>query len=298
MLIGELADKSNLSVRTLRFYADEGLIPATARTGAGYRQFGPDALVRARLVRTLRDLGVGLADIARVLDDNTTLIELAVEHERALDAQIRLLRLQRAVLRAYLKSPDTKDLELMTDLSSLTADERRRIVEDYLDAVFGHDASAVADKMRMGIPQLPDDPTSDQVAAWVEVAQLLRDPEFVETSRRMADRAKAEGPEPDVAQFEVGKAVGDLAGAAMRAGTDPSSAEALGVVEAIEAVGGSVPAGGSRRETADRIDAFADRRVARYWTLVGIVNDWPPSQAPDDLIEAWEWYASALRAHA
>jgi hypothetical protein len=81
----------------------------------------------------------------------------------------------------------------------------------------------------------------------------------------MAERARAEGPAPDPAQFEVGKAVGDHAGAAARAGVDPTSAEALAVVERLEAV-----------------------------------NDWPEPQtlAPDDLVDAWEWYARALRAHA
>ncbi len=296
MLIGELASRSGLSVRTLRFYADEGLLPERDRTESGYRVFDSDAVARARVIRTLRDLGVGLDAIARVVAGGSSLVELAADHERALDAQIAVLRLQRSALRAFLRSPTTMELELMTELTTLTADERRRIVDDYLDAVFGDDANAVADKMRMGVPELPDDPSADQVAAWVELAQLLRDPDFVESSRRMAERARAEGPEPDVAQFEVGKAVGELAGAAMRAGVDPSTPAALEVVEAIEAVG--PPSREPRAVAADRIEAFTDRRVARYWTLVGIVNGWPPSQTPDDLIDAWEWCARALRAHA
>lgn len=45
---------------------------------------------------------------------------------------------------------------------------------------------------------------------------------------------------------------------------------------------------------------FTDRRAARYWTLVGIVNDWPQTQQreTDDLMDAWTWYAATLRAHA
>jgi hypothetical protein len=41
------------------------------------------------------------------------------------------------------------------------------------------------------------------VAAWVELAQLLQDPDFVATSRRMAEHALADGPAPDPGQFEV-----------------------------------------------------------------------------------------------
>lgn len=296
MVIGQLAARTGLSVRTLRFYADAGVLPVSGRTEAGYRIFGPEAVARARLVRTLRELGVGLEGVKRVLAAETSLIDVAAEHSRALDAQIRVLRLQRAVLRAFIGSTDPKELERMTDLTTLTADERQRIVDDYLDAVFGSEPSAVADKLRMGTPELPEDPTPDQVAAWVEIAELMRDPDFVAASRAMAQRALEEGPEPDVAQFEVGKAVGEFAGPAARAGVDPSSAEALTVVERLEAMSANAPE--DRTGVAERIEAFTDRRVGRYWTLVGSVNGWAPTQVPDDIIDSWEWYGRALRAHA
>lgn len=231
MTIGQLASRVGLSVRTLRFYADAGVLPEAGRTEAGYRLFGPDAVARARLVRTLRELGVGLEDVKRVLTDEASLADVAAAHARALDAQIRTLRLQRAVLSAVARSTEPEELERMTDLTTLTADQRRRIVDDYLEAVFGDDPNAVADKLRIGAPELPEDPTPDQVAAWVELAELLRDPDYIATSRRMAQRALAEGPEPDVAQFEVGKAVGEHAGAAVRAGVAPESEHALAVVE-------------------------------------------------------------------
>jgi hypothetical protein len=84
----------------------------------------------------------------------------------------------------------------------------------------------------------------------------------------------------------------------VRAGIAPDSPEALAVIERLEAL--AAGASRNRAEAAERIEAFTDRRVARYWTLVGVVNDWPQAQtpAPDDLIGAWEWYAQALRAHA
>ena len=256
MTIGQLAARTGLSVRTLRFYADAGVIPEAGRTGAGYRRFGPDAVARARLVRTLRELGVGLDDVKRVLTAEASLADVAAAHARAIDAQIRTLRLQRAVLRP------------------------------------------VAAELRIGAPELPEDPTADQVAAWVELAVLLRDPDFIASSRRMAERARAEGHEPDVAQFEVGQAVGEHAGAAVRAGVAPESPEGFAVVERLDAMAAKAPK--DRAEAAERIEAFTDRRVARYWTLVGIVNDWPQAQTPppDEVVDAWEWYARALRAHA
>ncbi len=42
MMIGQLASKTGLSVRTLRFYADAGVLPEDGRSAAGYRLFGPE----------------------------------------------------------------------------------------------------------------------------------------------------------------------------------------------------------------------------------------------------------------
>jgi DNA-binding transcriptional MerR regulator len=298
MTIGQLAARTGISVRTLRFYSDAGVLPVEGRSDAGYRLFGEDAVARARLVRTLRQLGVGLNDVKRVLRAEMSLADVATAHANALDAQIRALRLQRAVLGAVAKSTDPKELELMTDLITLTADERRRIVDDYLEAVFGDAESAVAERIRSGAPELPEDPSADQVAAWVELAELLRDPDYIAASRRMAERALADGEQPESEQFELGEAVGEHAGAAVRSGIAPDGPEALEIVERLEAMApGERP---DRRAAADRIEAFSDRRVERYWALVAIVNGWPArrTQGLDELFDAWEWYGRALRAHA
>jgi len=295
MTIGQLAKRTGLSVRTLRFYADEGVLPEAGRTESGYRLFGSDAVVRGRLVRTLRDLGVGLADIKRVLNAEVTLSEIAAAHALALDAQIRSLRLQRAVLRAAVRTTEPEELQRMSDLTTLTAEERRRILHDYLDAVFGDEPSPVADRLRQGAPELPDDPTTDQIAAWVELAELLRDPDYIEISRRMAQRGREQNAQPD-GGHEAVAAVGEHAGAAIAAGIDPRTPEALEVIERIEAL---TPGGrGDRAQIAEQIEAFTDARVFNYWALVAIINDWPSTEpAAHGTAEAWQWYARTLRAN-
>ncbi|WP_344243678.1 MerR family transcriptional regulator [Actinocorallia libanotica] len=98
--IGELARRTGLAVKTIRFYSDSGVVPPTDRSPAGYRLYDLDALVRLDLVRTLRELGFDLAAIRRVLDRRVSVPEIAAVHADALDAQIRTLRTRRAVLRA------------------------------------------------------------------------------------------------------------------------------------------------------------------------------------------------------
>lgn len=295
MTIGQLAARTGLSVRTLRYYADAGLLPVAGRSASGYRLFDAGAVARARFVRTLRELGVGLADIKRVLSAEASLPDVAAAHARALDAQIRVLRLQRAVLRASARFTRPEELERTTELVTLTAEARRQILDGYLDAVFGGEPNPVADRLRTGAPELPDDPTADQIVAWAELVSLLRDPDFIESCRKMAERARCEGAPPEGGQ-EVIDAVAEHAASAVRAGVDPTSPQALVVVERVEAL--TSDGGGHRAQLAERLEAFLDRRVLRYWTLVAIVNGWERAPAAEERTDVWEWYARALRAHA
>lgn len=115
----------------------------------------------------------------------------------------------------------------MTEATTLTAEERRRIIGDYLKAVFGDRSGGLADPMRVGAPDLAEDPTVDQVAAWVEVVDLLRDPGCIVGARGMGQRALALGPAPHPAPVEIANAIGAPVAAAMRAGAAPDSPEAL-----------------------------------------------------------------------
>src|SRR3954469_10166769 len=91
--IGDLARRTGLTVKTVRFYSDRGIVVPTGRSAAGYRVYGARALARLRLVRTLRDLGVDLATIRKVVDRELTLSAVAAAHAEALAAQIHVLHL-------------------------------------------------------------------------------------------------------------------------------------------------------------------------------------------------------------
>jgi DNA-binding transcriptional MerR regulator len=92
--IGELARRTGLSLRTIRFYSDAGVLPPADRSPAGYRRYGLEALARLDLIRTLRELDVDLATIRRVLDREVSIAEVAAVHAEALEVQIRTLRLR------------------------------------------------------------------------------------------------------------------------------------------------------------------------------------------------------------
>lgn len=76
--IGELARRTGLTVKKIRFSSDRGIVAPAHRTPAGYRRYGPDAVARLALVRTLRELGLGLDVIRHVTDRKRTLSQVAV----------------------------------------------------------------------------------------------------------------------------------------------------------------------------------------------------------------------------
>ncbi|GAA2583943.1 MerR family transcriptional regulator [Microbacterium binotii] len=66
LAIGELADLTGASVRSLRHYEQNGLLPAQ-RTGAGHRRFPSDAVEEVRRIRMLLDGGLPLAVVAKIM---------------------------------------------------------------------------------------------------------------------------------------------------------------------------------------------------------------------------------------
>ena len=61
--IGDLAGRSGLPVKTLRYYEDLGLLPAIGRSEGGYRLFAEQSLRRLEFIRRLKTLGLSLGEI-------------------------------------------------------------------------------------------------------------------------------------------------------------------------------------------------------------------------------------------
>jgi DNA-binding transcriptional MerR regulator len=295
--IGELARLSGLSVKTIRFYSDSGLVPPAERTEAGYRVYDERALARLELIRALRELGASLADVQRVLSRELDVPGLVTLQLEAVDAQLRVLRVRRAVLMAVASGErDGQELRTVTRLAHISDDERKRIVEEFLDEVLGGleiDPGLEA-RLRGGLPELPDDPTPEQVEAWVELAELVRDPDFRARIRQMAEagaaeRAKRVAPDGD-AMRRSAALVAERGGAAVEAGIEPGSEEAERIVEEVLE---SFDASASRAELANRFEQGADPRAERYWQLLAVINGWPPVPTA---MPAWRWTIDALRA--
>ncbi len=67
MRIGEVAEATGTTTKTLRFYEDQGLLPAADRTPGGYRDYAADVVDRLDFIRRGRTAGLTLAQIRQVL---------------------------------------------------------------------------------------------------------------------------------------------------------------------------------------------------------------------------------------
>lgn len=67
MRIGEVAERSGVPTKTIRYYEDIGLMPLPPRTDSGYRDFGSDAVSRLGFIRAAQSVGLGLGEIREIL---------------------------------------------------------------------------------------------------------------------------------------------------------------------------------------------------------------------------------------
>jgi len=290
LTIGQLSRRSGVPARTIRFWSDEGLLPPTERSAGNYRRYDAAAVARLDLVRTLRELGMALDDVREVLERRRSVAEVAAAHVRAIDARMRALRVQRAICTLLADGePTERKATIMNDLARLSAEQRQQMIDEFVDATFAGlapDAPGVgiASAMRTMPGQLPEQPTTEQVQAWVELAELVADPGFRDRARQMA-LAGAEGRTPPPLDLD---AIAEQGRAALETGLAPDSAGAARIVDDI------VPAGTDRAGLAEMIETFSDRRVERYWSLLGVLNGWPARPA---IVPAAQWFAAALHAH-
>ena len=66
--IGEVARRTGLPVKTIRYYCDEGLLQPKARSASGYRLFDEENLAELTIIRALRAMDVAIPELARILE--------------------------------------------------------------------------------------------------------------------------------------------------------------------------------------------------------------------------------------
>lgn len=123
--VGALAEAAGLTVRTLHYYEEIGLLIPSARTAAGHRRYSPDDVNRLFRICFLRRLGLPLTDIAGVLDDaawdvSSMLQRQVRELEERLASGARLRSRLHQLLDAGGQSDHTTSTHLLHVLEDMT----------------------------------------------------------------------------------------------------------------------------------------------------------------------------------
>lgn len=132
MRIGELAERSGVSTKAIRYYEDIGLVPPAPRLESGYRDYEPSMVDRLAFIRAAQAVGLSLGEIRSVValrDEGQTpcghvrdlLRTRSAELDRRI-AELRALRgeLNRLVARAEALDPADCDPQRICHLVGMT----------------------------------------------------------------------------------------------------------------------------------------------------------------------------------
>lgn len=226
LTVGELARESGVSPQILRHYDQLGLLRPSRRSAAGYRLYSPADRAKLDVIRTLRELDVDLKTIGRVLRGASDLRGVAELHLQTLEHQERLVRRRVAVMRASLKSASTLDvarIERLHRLARLERAEKAKFVTDHLKRRMAGSAPPQLERAILDAAsiELPDDATPEQLDAWLELAELVADPEFLAHHRQRAARSPQR---QSTASHRVMQTLNRDVVAAIRRGVEPEHA--------------------------------------------------------------------------
>jgi len=104
MKIGQLSAQAGVSIDTIRYYEQRGLLPPAARTSSGYRQYTTDDVARLKFIIQAKALGFTLEEISQLMSlrhNGRACAEIrAVAEIKAaeIDERIRQLQLIRRTL--------------------------------------------------------------------------------------------------------------------------------------------------------------------------------------------------------
>lgn len=116
MRIGELADRTGISTKAIRYYEDIGVLPEPSRSSNGYRTYEEDQVRRLGFIRDAQVAGLSLTEIQLILElrdegeptcDHT--IGLLQAHRDDVDRQLRELARTRDHLQDMIDNARTLD---------------------------------------------------------------------------------------------------------------------------------------------------------------------------------------------
>lgn len=131
MQIGEVAEQTGLSLRTIRYYEEMGLVAPTARTAGGFRLYTDADVARLQLIKRMKPLEFSLEETRELLAVLDGLDDSSTDSEREeLVARLELFhdaaRARVAAVRDQLTIADGFAQDLLTELEKQRRASRAR----------------------------------------------------------------------------------------------------------------------------------------------------------------------------
>lgn len=114
MQIGQVAERTGLSLRTIRFYEENGLVVPTARSDGGFRLYSEADVARLEVVKRMKPLGFSLEEMQELLAllhdlehataGRSELLDRLRTFQEAATARVTALREQLAVAEGFADS--------------------------------------------------------------------------------------------------------------------------------------------------------------------------------------------------
>ncbi|GAJ85063.1 hypothetical protein NBRGN_082_00200 [Nocardia brasiliensis NBRC 14402] len=273
--IGELARRTGFSVRTIRFYCDEGILEPQ-RSAGGHRMFdADDATERLLLVRQLRAFGLGLDSITGVLHEQRSLTEVIAAESARLDDELRTLAWRRASLRAIETTTAAQRTERLALLA--VAQDGTALHESlvrFWQRVLAPLPRAASDPwIYWNVPEPPAAPSVDEVVAYAELIALTAAPGMSSAVRRQYWRQRPELIRDPYALYrEMGELMVEVVHRVAEGAPPQPGAELDRFVTAHARARGEKDSTIFRQQLlTDATDS--DARIHHYWTLTAHLLD-------------------------
>lgn len=214
--IVEVARMSGVTSRTLRHYDHIGLLPPAGVLSNGYRYYEQEDLLRLQQIRVLRELDLGLAEIAAILEEQSDQVTaLRGHHEKLLRERDRLGRVADTVARTI---AELEKHEGETTVSNITRPEN--LFDGFDPTVYDDEAKErwpeqwqeSRKRTAAMTPQDIEQVQREQTAAMIRMAELMAantpvDAPVVQAEIDAAYRMISRMWTPDAAAF---KCLGDM----------------------------------------------------------------------------------------
>ncbi|MCT2546825.1 MerR family transcriptional regulator [Streptomyces atratus] len=274
--IGELAARTGLPAKTIRYYSDIGLLPESGRSRGGHRRYAEDALPRLRLIQRLRALGTPFASIATVMTGEHSLADLLTRELDTVQAHMRELTWRQGILRTLDDCPELERLRrlaLLAEVGKLDEAHDRLVRYWHWALPTGLLHRLTRAVIEGAVPVPPATPTGTTVLAYAELHALTSGDD-----RRRQPQSRKVG---DVASFYSGiMDACTLAAEALVSGCPTRRAEALGhFVRTYARLSGhdDAPAFRAHLRTRFRHSAHYGSFPLRYWQhVLAVTSETPP----------------------